>query len=346
MYLLNTDYVEPAELTGYAREALKDLAVNKFQLARWLPDKPIDDIDYRFTKGGEGLIDAATFRNYDTPSRFGSRPGTARVSGELPPVSRQIRLGEYDRLRLRKAGPDAVVNQAFNDGKRMTEAVAARLELARGEALTTGKVVIAEGGVVATADYGRNAGHTVTAGVLWTSANLATMTPLTNMIAWADTYETNTGQRPEAALTSRQELRLMTRCAEIINAIKGSTVGATRVSMAELADLLESEGLPMPQVYEAKVNVNKSATRILAANKFLFLNAPDESAEENDLGATLWGTTAESMEAEYAIEEAEWPGIVAGVYKSPNPIALYTNAVGIGLPVMANPDLSFAATVA
>lgn len=337
---LNTDYIEPSELTGYAREALQDLDVNQFTLSRYLPDTPIDDIDYRFTRGGEGLAQAATFRNYDAPSRFGSRPGAVRVSGQLPPISRQIRLGEYDRLKARKAGDDAVVNAIFDDARRMTRAVAARMELARGEALVTGKVVISEGGVVATADYGRAAGHTVTAGTSW--ATIATAPALTNMIAWADTYETTTGQRPEVALTSRRIMRLLTRNDEIIDAVKGSAAGNTRVTRAELNALLESEGLPTIETYDAQVLVGTTATRPIADDKFLYLPAVNSNT---DLGATLWGTTAESLEPEYGIEEADAPGIVAGVYKSPNPLAFFTNAVGIGLPVLANPDLSFAADV-
>lgn len=340
---LNSDYIEPSELTGYARESLADLAVNEFTLSRYLPDRQIDDIDYQFTRGGEGLAQAATFRNYDAPSRFGSRPGAVRVSGQLPPISRQIRLGEYDRLKARKASDDAIVNAIFDDAGRMTRAVAARMELARGEALVTGKVVINEGGVVATADFGRAAGHTVTAATAWTT--IATAPALTNMIAWADTYEVTTGRRPEVALTSRKVLRLLTRNKEIIDAIKGSTTGNTRVSLAELNDLLESEGLPTVQTYDAQVLVGSTATRPIADDKFLFLPSAAQG-EVSDLGGTLWGTTAESLEPEYGIEESEQAGIVAGVYKSPNPLAYFTNAVGIGLPVLANPDLTFAADVA
>jgi hypothetical protein len=338
---LNTDYIEPSELTGYAREALADLAVNEFTLSSFLPDQDQDDIDYRFTQGGEGLAEAATFRNFDTPSRFGGRPGATRVSGSLPPISRQIKLGEYDRLKLRQAD-DAIVDAIFDDATRMVRAVAARMELARGEALVTGKVVIAEGGVVATADYGRNAGNTVTAGTAWT--DLVNSTPLTNMIAWADTYEVNSGgKRPEVALTAKKNLRLLTRNKEIIDAIKGSAAGATRVSLSELNDLLESEGLPMVETYDAQVSVNKVATRVIADDKFLFL---PRRGEGNQLGATLWGTTSESLEPEYGLAEGERPGIVAGVYKQPNPVAHFTNAAGLGLPVLVNPDLTFAADVA
>lgn len=338
---LNTDYIEPSELTGYAREALADLEVNQFTLSQWLPNQNVDDIDYRFTRGGEGLAQAATFRNYDTPSRFGARPGATRVTGSLPPISRQIKLGEYDRLKARQAGDDAIVNAIFDDATRMVRAVAARMELARGEALTSGKVVLSEGGVVATVDYGRNAGHTVAAATAW--SDTATSTPLTNMIAWADTYEATTGQRPETALTSRRVLRLITRNKEIIDAIKGAATGATRVTLAELNELLESEGLPTIETNDAKVLVGNTTTRIVGEDKFLFLPAKGEG---NQLGGTLWGTTSESLEPEYGLEGEDRAGIVAGVYKQPNPVAHFTNAAGIGLPVLANPDLTFSADVA
>jgi len=337
MYL-NSDYIEPAELTGFVREALADLSVNEFTLSRFLPDRTVSDIEYRFTRGGNGLAEAATFRNYDTPSRFGSRPGSVRVSGGLPPISRQIRLSEYDRLRLMHAPNDPVLDAIFNDARNMARAVAARMELARGEALYSGKVMIDEGGVKATADFGRNAAHTVTAGTLW--SNLAGSTPLTNLIAWADTMEANTGVRPTVALTSRTTQRLMQRNAEIIAAVSGAAAGRTRVTAAELSDLLISEGLPRVETYDAQVMVNGVATRPVPSNRVVLI------AETVELGATLWGVTAEAMEPEYDLPESDWPGIVAGVYKTPNPLAYFTNSVGIGLPIPANPDLTFSATVA
>src|SRR5690606_34436931 len=123
LMLLTTDYIEPAELTGYVREALADLEQNRFTLSRYLPSRTIDDLHYRFNRGGEGLAEAATFRAYDAESPIGGRPGLTRVTGELPPISRKVRLGEFDRLRLRQAADDDVVNSIFNDAERMALAV-------------------------------------------------------------------------------------------------------------------------------------------------------------------------------------------------------------------------------
>lgn len=345
MDLIN-DYILPAELTGFVRAALADFEQNRFTLARFLPSRTIDDLDYRFTSGGEGLIDAATFRQYDAPSPFGTRKGVQRTTGQLPPISRQLRLNEFDRLRLRAAGNDRVLSAIFDDARRLARQVAARVELARGEVLYKGKLVIAENGVIATVDYGRAAGHTVTAGTAWT--NLAASTPLTNMVAWSDTYAAANGEKPGGALISTRILRLMERNAEVINAVTGAAAGRTRVTLNELNALLESEGLPPVEVYDAQVNVGGAATRIIPDDQFVYVPVAGDPSdpESSDLGATLWGVTAESLEPDYSIEEGEEPGIVAGTYKSPDPVAVFTKAAAIVLPVAANPNLTFAADVA
>lgn len=343
---LNTDYILPTELTGYVRAGLGDMQVNQFSLSRWLPNRPIDDLMYRFTRGGEGLVDAAKFRAYDAESGIGKRPGVTRVTGELPPISRKIRLGEYDRLRQRKA--DAQLrNMILDDAMRMARAVAARLELARGEALWSGAITLNEDGVMATVDFGRAAGHTVSAGTVW--SNTASATPLSDELSWIQTYIDDVGEAPGTALVSTTVLTYMLRNAEYRNIIGRNGFVPSRISRSDLAGLRQDYGLPPLEVYDARVSVDGTATRILPVDKLVYLPAPGDpnAPEGTDLGATLLGTTAESLEPGYGIaDEAEQPGIVAGSYSTEDPVAVWTKAAAIGLPVLANPDLSFCADVA
>jgi hypothetical protein len=80
------------------------------------------------------------FRAYDASSDVGVRPGGARVSGELPPISRKIPVGEYERIRRRNVDTqNAEIRDAMlDDGVRLARQIEARLELARGEALFSG----------------------------------------------------------------------------------------------------------------------------------------------------------------------------------------------------------------
>lgn len=59
----------------------------------------------------------------------------------------------------------------------------------------------------------------------------------------------------------------------------------------------------------------------------------------------MWGRTLESQEPEYGIEAGDQPGIVAGSYKEHDPVSTWVKATAIGMPVLANPDLSFVADV-
>jgi len=65
-----------------------------------------------------------------------------------------------------------------------------------------------------------------------------------------------------------------------------------------------------------------------------------------DLGATFWGRTLTSTDADWAIPDTEQPGIVAGVWKNDKiPMGLEVLSDAIALPVLANADRSLAARV-
>lgn len=335
--LITSDFVTPAELTGFARAALQDLDANQFRLSAYLGDQISDDLDYRYDKGGEGLVEAATFRAFDAEAPIGNRPGVMRVTGELPPISRKIRLGEYDRLRMRKA-TGGILTAIQKDAVRMTKAIAARMEVARGQALYTGTVTISENGVVASVDFGRTGAHTVTAGTPWTT--IATATPLADLLAWQAVYVATNGERPGKTLISTATFGLLLRNAEI-RTLAGTTLGVpTMVSEAAVNATLSAYGLPPFVINDEQVKINGVATRVIPSNRVVFL-----PADTTGLGATLWGTTAESLEPDFGIGEGEAPGIVAGSYSTKDPVAVWTKAAAIGLPIVVNPDLTFTATV-
>lgn len=345
--LLNTDYIDPAELSGYTRAAVADLEINRFTLSRWLPHVVVDDLMFRFTNGGEGLVEAATFRAYDTESPIASRPGLTRVTGQLPPISRKIRLGEYDRLRQARA-TDATIRAAIlDDAVRMGRAVAARLELARGEALYTGKLVLAENGVIATVDFGRKAGHTVTAATPWTT--VASATPIADLMSWVQTYIDENGEPPGSMLISTRIASLLLQSAEIRGLLAANGVTPSVASATGVNTVLGAYNLPPVVTYDARVRVGAVSTRVIPDNRVVLLPAPVDpnAVDGTDLGAVLLGTTAEALELGYGLAPGtEQPGIVAGAYNTQDPVAVWTKAAAIGLPVLANPNLTFSATVA
>lgn len=343
--LLNAGYIDPAELTGYVRQALADFQVNQFILSQFLPNQTIDDLDYRFLAGGQGLTDAANFRSYDTESTIGARPGVRRVTGELPPISQKLRLGEYDRLRQRREPDLAIVAGLESDAERVTRNIAARIELARGDALVNGSVTISENGIVATVDFGRPDACTVTPATVWTDATNAD--PIGDIIAWNQAYIALNGEGIGALVFSTSVLNNLSRSLKLRN-LAATIIGAPSIlSRSAISEVLSAYGLPPFVIYDAQTNVNGTPTKIVDPDKVLMLPAPvaSDDFEGTQLGGTFWGTTAESLEPEYGIDAGDQPGIVAGVYSDVDPVALWTKASAISIPVLANPQLSFVADV-
>lgn len=350
MYI-STDYILPSVLTGYVRQGLADYPQNQFTLDRWLPNRNVPDIQYRFAAGGTGLADAAMYRTYDAESPIGKRQGLIRVTGELPPISLKTRLSEYDSLRMRAAvqpGNDEVRRAIMNDGLKNSRSIAARLEMARGDALVNGSVTISENGLSATVNFGRAAAMSVTAATLWSTT--ATADPFGDLDTWRTAYVAQNGAEPGAILMSRSTLALMRRSTNVARAVFPSAANVpSLLSQQAISDALVAFGLPPLYVYYAQANTFAgAATSIVPANKVLMLPEPvaPDDAEGTQLGGTFWGTTAESQLPEYGIELSDQPGIVAGAYHDPDPVGIWTKASAIALPVLANPNLAMAATVA
>jgi hypothetical protein len=307
----------------------------------------VDDIQYRIAAGGTGLADAATYRAYDGESPIGRRQPLSSIIGELPPLSLKARLSEFDRLRQRKVTDDRIRNALFNDAAKLSKDVAARVELARGQALATGTTPIPELGV--TVNWGRSGAHTVTAATLWSNTS---SDPLSDLMTWRDTYLATNGIDPGTILVSRRILNNMLRNQALRNQIYPGYQQASIVTQVGLNSALEAQGLPPITLYQSQVNVNGTATKVIPDNVALFLPAPvdpnaspGDAPDETQLGATMWGTTAEALDPRFALDGDELPGIVAGEYTDEDPMAVWTKVASINLPVMPNPNLSFAATV-
>lgn len=339
--LLTAEYIDPAELTGYVRAALADYNANRFTLSQFLPDRVVDDLEYRFAAGQQGLADAASFRAYDTESEIAGRPGIKRVTGELPPISRKMRSGEFDRLRFRQLSDQEQQSLGLmSDAERLTRSIAARMELAKGDALVNGSVTISENGVEGTIDFDRPDSAVVTVSNAWDTDD---GDPIDDLSAAVLAYNEMNGVDPGAVVLSRRISAVLMRNDNLRKAA-GTLIGESNIiSQAAVAQLFEAFGLPPMQTYDAQVLVDGAATRVIPDDVVLLLPAPvaPDGWEDTELGATFWGTTAESLEPNYGIELGDAPGIVAGVYSTEDPVALWTKAAAIAVPVMANPGLAW-----
>lgn len=340
-----TDLIDPAELTGYARASLADYEATRGTLAQYLPNREVADVVVRFVQGSTGLVEAAQFRAYDAEPEVGkARPGK-RVTLELPALGQNIPVSEYQQLRSRNAEGDQVRVAILNTTDQVVRAVADAIERLRGTVISTGKATIttSAGQTFSDDDFGRSGTHTVTAASPWSTASVSRLADLS---AWSDTYLASNGVAPGEIVMSTRVLRALAAGTEFqTQLINGGARPATR---ADVDAIIAGAGLPPIRLYDRRVNVNGTSTKVLPDDRLFFLPAAvgTDDWQSTELGATFWGQTLTSTDSTYGIAPGDQPGIVAGAYRAEKPpLIAEVISDAIALPVLANADLSFSADV-
>lgn len=258
------------------------------------------------------------------------------------PLGKKERISEYNQLRARGGDTAGLLLSSVEKATvRRVQGIVKRLEVARGQAIESGGLNINENGLVQTPSFGRPAGNTVTAAVLWDATSGTKI--LEDLIAWSSVYKDgNDGDAPGSIVVSNRILSVMLRDPGV-RSLVATTAGTPQIVSNEVLNAtLAAYGLPPIYVYDRKVN----GTRVTSDNKvFLLPEAVDPNSGSNNLGATFYGPTLEADEPEYGIGASDQPGIAVGVYKTKDPIGLWVHSNAIALPVLVNPVASMVATV-
>jgi hypothetical protein len=336
--------VEPDALTEFVREVPipSDLRLLAEAGERTENDNTVDWAEITRTNR------TARYRSYDGRIHVSERDTGSDRRVKLIPLSSSLNMGEYERLQLQFARTggtrqEALANAIYNDGQILAREVQARLEQAIGDVLTDGRLTISENGFAGEADFGVPANQLVAPAVLWTDTTNATV--LTNLVAWNDVQIGN-GVRAGAIRTSQRVIRLMQRNAEVIAAVHGTAAGRTRVTLADLNDLLVSEGLPpVAPAYDTQVDVDGVSTRVIPDDRLLF--TPADLADLVEVAMGVSATALELLDSsrtDLSFEDA--PGIVGVVEKVGPPYRSFTYVDAVGMPVLTDARRLLVADVA
>ncbi|HMG44988.1 MAG TPA: major capsid protein [Acidimicrobiales bacterium] len=343
--MLWTDLIDPATLTGYARESLADYEARQGSLNRWLPNRPVPDVVVRFIKGRTGLVDTAKFRAYDAEPEIGKRLTQQRVSIELPALGENRPVTEYEQLRAR--GGNLTAEEALltiqGETRWAVRSVSDAMEYMRGVVIATGVATIDQDNFESTDDFGRPAGNETSVNVDWDEANADGLEDLQEAI---DAYETSASTLPGALLMSRRAFRSLAGH----DVFRTTLIGGAerRASDSQVRDIVSGAGLPPIYLYDRKIMLAGSLTRVLPDHTVYLMPNPvgSDDWQGTDLGATFWGRTLTSTVSDWGIQPSEQPGIVAGVWRNDKPpMGVEVISDAIGLPVLANAELSFALQV-
>jgi hypothetical protein len=335
MPTLWTDVIDPATLTGYMRESLAAYEKRQGSLEQWLQNETVPDIAVSFDVGSFGLTQTARFRAYDAEPEYGKEEGGKRVMIELPAIGQKIAISEYRALRQRNVGDQAMLDSILKTADRVVRAVADRMELLRGVVLETGVATVAQSNFSISDNFGRPAGHTVTAAAYWTVAGTDR---ISDLLAWQDTYRDTNAVNPGVILMPSAVYAQFRKGTQFQNTVTGRPM-----TQGEIQAILADEGLPPIQLFDRKVNYEGTMTPVLSTKKVLLLPTP---ADSDAMGKTYWGTTLTATDLGWGIADDEQAGIVAGAYRNEQPpVIAEVISDAIGMPVLGNAALSFAAQV-
>ena len=300
------------------------------------PERKIEDIEFDMILGRGGLPVSASVHAFDTKTMLASRQGIEKGIQSLSLIKRQIKITEKELIKIQNPRTDAelafVLSQLYNDSEKMVEGVKVRVEAMRMEVLSTGKIKIEENDVKVTIDYSVPAGNQLPFN--WSAT---TATPLVDMETLASAVETECGDRPTRALTSRKIMKAICANTSIKKAIFG-TNSDKLVTLALLNDLLLQSELPALLVYEGKykVEVAKDDTNPTGFKTVRYF--PENVISmfgDSTLGETIYGLTAEEVKliGDGKMEEASMVGnVFVGTYTSIDPVGEFTKAAATAMP--------------
>jgi hypothetical protein len=312
------------------------------------PVRTISELSFEYWKSQNLLPVMASVQAYGAEAQIAGRDGAEKISGEIPPIKRKIGLDERLLIALKREGAgdvEMVRNQLFNDLDNMIDAVFARIEKMRMDALATGQIVLNENGVVMTVDYGVPATNRDALAAAnqadgqWDQDNAE---PITMIQTWVDTVVSVSGIRPTRALTSNTVVANLIKNAQVRTMIYGDQGGSRAVSVTQLNELMATLNLPQIATYDLQVrtqaeNGTITTVRFFPANRFVLL-PPDP------LGETLMGPTAEAL-LDPEVEAKESAGIYAIVTQEIEPPAIWTKAAATAIPTFPMADAVFQAQV-
>jgi len=310
------------------------------------PNITTNELSYKLLKAAEGLPVIANIHAFGTEADQGSREGVEIQTGKIPGIKRKIPLDEEFLVRLNRAGLgdlESVRNQIFGDLKQMVDGVMARMEKMKMDAIAKGAISIDDGKIIANVDFQVPDAHkdTLTGTSAWNDT--ANSNPLEWIQTNTETVESNTGVRPERALTSRKVVSYILQNENVRAQILGNNYTSSIITQNQLNELLSRMGLPQIATYDLKYRSQAksgaySTGRFFPEDRFVML--PPETLGEQLMGPTPEGLLDENIEA------TQVPGLYAKTYKaSSDPVSIMTLAGATSMTTFPRADEIFIGVV-
>lgn len=311
---------------------------------RLFPDQKTQNFaaEYLRLASGAAIPVMATVHALDTEAEIGSRPVFDMTRVEKLLIKRKINQTERVQL-LEESGvntDDAILRYVFDDMRLMADAVKVRTEVAKMEVLATGKMSIHENRLALNVDYGVPAENTAY------NLDLGPDADIIGQIQTIVDTAANNGETITEMVVSNKIVRKLAANKGIQTLIFGAVGQGTYVPTDRLQSLFgQMFGFSKITTNDLRYKIQRASgeeelKRFFPDNKLSFLS----SGSGISFGAGLWGVTPEEKAYGPYSEKSADQYITLTQWATPDPVAVWTKASALFIPVMPNPNGLYIAT--
>lgn len=302
---------------------------------RLFPDIKTENLEAEYERLSEGmeLPTAAMVHAFDTEAAIGVRPSFEKVSVEKLLIKEKINQSERLAHLINKGVRESrLVDYVYDDMNRLANSVKTRTEIAKMEVMSTGKMTIKENNLDMTIDYGVNKFKELEN---WEDPTHNILADIEEMVSMAKSG----GYAVNAALTSDKMVGYMLKnegIAKSIHGINGQGMIVTKTQLSTLMNELFGITVTVDEdMYGVPTQDNKGRTpvRFFPENVFTLYVA----GVNGKVGSGLWGVTPEE-ERQGAFTDVNYKQFITiSQWATPDPVAEWTKASGVFIPVLPNP---------
>lgn len=326
-------------IEGFTKAGLESyLNSRQYQAMFWptlFPVKAVNSLDGKTLIGAVGSRIAASIISYDAKAPLSTRKTLSTKYFDIPKIAiaRQKTEKEILEHAITKAirGADAVLEDYFNDVDFVFDSVQGRMEWMALQAASCTKFTLSTSnnplGIIneTAVDFGMPSANKKTVAVVWSTANAATMTPITDFKAIVKAAR-DAGVLLTKALVHPDAFDWIVGSTEFQNAAKSLLKGESLVLGAMSVDIVNSvfKALRLPElvIMETSVGIEN------AAGTVTYVNPWDTNhvtfIPDSKLGDMFNGPIAEELEKPEGIVQAKKGNVLVSVGKSFDPVSVLT----------------------
>lgn len=318
--------------------------VRKYDGDTEFPDRKTQFLEAEYFRLSDSLQlpMAAMVHAFDTEAHLGKRPTAEKVTIEKLLIKEKINQSERVQLLKNKgvAGAESLLQYIFNDAGRLAENVKTRTEVAKMETLATGKMTVKENNLDFAIDYGVPEGNHFT--LNWDDPDHDILGDIQSIVDHAHSI----GKNPTRAKTSSAMLMKVRKNNSIQKAIGGIYMAGVMPTLTQInALMMEDFGFAITindavYAYEG-ADGKKTSARYFDRNTFSLYTVGVNGA----IGTGLWGVTPEENAQGPWVAKSAQQFITISQWATPDPVATWTKASGVFIPVLPDPNGLFIAKV-